>query len=372
MACRDKVDPVQPTAVRGGVIEAAETSFDFGEVVRGTVVKHVFTVKNTGDAPVKILSVKAGCSCTAAIVSNPDVAPGSTAGIEVSFNTKGRRGFQSKSVKVMTDSAINPGFTVAVSGRVEPAVTFSPENIELGQVARGSVVVREVEIAGIQADGVKIESIEVTPAGDDRFSAEVVAEGGPGASGRKIRVTFKSLGEYGQFRGRVAAVTNSPIEPQIGFGLSAEVTGDIVADTAVVKFPPRGDVSPAGQTTQKSIVKLMSLSRTPFRFLGIRDASGLIKVALTEPVEGGFQITFVGPLVSEPVEGEFFLMTDRKGEDPLKMYFTAGKKDPARVESGRFGNDRRQIKGSPGLPGKQRFGTNRIKQSRTMSGLHNR
>jgi len=45
-----------PTAVPA--ISIPETSFDFGNVAQATKVSHKFVIKNTGEAPLKLISAK--------------------------------------------------------------------------------------------------------------------------------------------------------------------------------------------------------------------------------------------------------------------------------------------------------------------------
>ncbi len=56
-----------PTAEGTGVLEVMENDFDFGEILMtGGLAKHNFTVKNTGDGPVRITRAKTSCMCTTA------------------------------------------------------------------------------------------------------------------------------------------------------------------------------------------------------------------------------------------------------------------------------------------------------------------
>jgi|GEM_PF-2307577 len=45
-------------AVKGPVAQIKDATFDFGSIPAGRDILHVFKIKNTGDAPLKITSVK--------------------------------------------------------------------------------------------------------------------------------------------------------------------------------------------------------------------------------------------------------------------------------------------------------------------------
>ena len=47
------------TATGGPAIHFPEEAFDFGTVSQGTKLSHTFTVKNTGDEPLKLIRAKA-------------------------------------------------------------------------------------------------------------------------------------------------------------------------------------------------------------------------------------------------------------------------------------------------------------------------
>ena len=109
-------------------IKYDESSFDFGVADEGTVVKHVFKFKNTGDEPLVISNAKGSCGCTVPTWPKQPVAPGSYGEISVEFNTKGKPGRQSKQVTVTantnpTDSHLE--ITGEVRGKDMPAAKGS-------------------------------------------------------------------------------------------------------------------------------------------------------------------------------------------------------------------------------------------------------
>jgi len=82
-------------------------SHDFGQIQQGDQPQTVFTFTNTGDAPLIITSAKGSCGCTVPKWPNEPIAPGATGQIEVSFNSTGRQGRQSKSVTLVANTTPN-------------------------------------------------------------------------------------------------------------------------------------------------------------------------------------------------------------------------------------------------------------------------
>ena len=81
-------------------VEWLEPEFDFGKIEQGTVAKHTYKFKNTGDAPLKLTRVKASCGCTTPNWSKEEIAPGEEGFVEINFNSAGKMGMQHKSVTV--------------------------------------------------------------------------------------------------------------------------------------------------------------------------------------------------------------------------------------------------------------------------------
>src|SRR6188768_1466983 len=100
-------------------IQFREETFDFGSVKEeGGPVTHEFMFTNTGNRPVKILTVQPSCGCTTPSWSREPVAVGKTGFIQASFNPKGRPGYFNKSLTVTTDLDPTP-IILQIKGQVQ-------------------------------------------------------------------------------------------------------------------------------------------------------------------------------------------------------------------------------------------------------------
>jgi hypothetical protein len=77
---------------------------DFGPIFSGEKVAYSFRFTNTGDAPLIIINTRSGCGCTVGDYPKEPIPPGGEARVKVMFNSAGRRGFQSESVRVVTNA----------------------------------------------------------------------------------------------------------------------------------------------------------------------------------------------------------------------------------------------------------------------------
>lgn len=100
------------------VANFAEKDFDFGDMVQGEKKEHTFSLTNNGKSDLIIRNVRSSCGCTAVAPSKNVIAPGETAPIKVTFDSRGKRGRQSKSITVITNDPKNPTATLRISSNV--------------------------------------------------------------------------------------------------------------------------------------------------------------------------------------------------------------------------------------------------------------
>jgi hypothetical protein len=86
------------------VISFEKDFHDFGKLYAGEQVTYSFKFKNTGKSILVISSVSTSCGCTVSTFPKQPINPGEGATIDVSFDSNGRHGLQSKSVTVFTNT----------------------------------------------------------------------------------------------------------------------------------------------------------------------------------------------------------------------------------------------------------------------------
>lgn len=85
-------------------ISFVKTEHDFGKLIQGEQVSVIFKFENTGSLPLLISKVSASCGCTASKYPTEPIAPGEEGRLEVTFDSKGQRGMQNKTVTVLTNT----------------------------------------------------------------------------------------------------------------------------------------------------------------------------------------------------------------------------------------------------------------------------
>ncbi len=93
--------------------------YEFGNIIKGEVVEHIFKFKNTGKSDLKIRKVKASCGCTATTIGKKIIAPGEEGTIKARFNSSSKKGTQRNTITMIVNI---PGKT---NGRENSRVIFS-------------------------------------------------------------------------------------------------------------------------------------------------------------------------------------------------------------------------------------------------------
>lgn len=92
----------EPRYSAAAILSVDMISYDFGEIKKGTPVNHEFAVKNTGEAPLVINSVKASCGCTASDYTKDAILPSEEGFIKATYNAA-KAGAFNKSLSVMSN-----------------------------------------------------------------------------------------------------------------------------------------------------------------------------------------------------------------------------------------------------------------------------
>tara|TARA_B100000768_G_C11118311_1_gene306325 strand:- start:208 stop:660 length:453 start_codon:yes stop_codon:yes gene_type:complete len=90
--------------VKVPIIAIEKDFFDFGELNQNESISTDFLIKNIGNAPLLVRSVKGSCGCTVAEWPKELIEVGESAKIKVTFNSGTKRGRQNKTVTLVTNS----------------------------------------------------------------------------------------------------------------------------------------------------------------------------------------------------------------------------------------------------------------------------
>ncbi|MBN3034047.1 MAG: DUF1573 domain-containing protein [Bacteroidales bacterium] len=88
-------------------IEYDKLEHDFGKILEGEVVSYGFRFRNTGKSDLIISNVSTSCGCTVPKFPRIPIKPGEEKVLTVTFDSHGRRGLQTKTITVLSNTQPN-------------------------------------------------------------------------------------------------------------------------------------------------------------------------------------------------------------------------------------------------------------------------
>ncbi|MDO9255371.1 MAG: DUF1573 domain-containing protein [Bacteroidales bacterium] len=96
---------------------------DFGKIKSGEKITFAFNFKNTGKSVLIISNVSTSCGCTVSAYPKQPIKPGEESSVDVSFDSTGKHGLQTKSISVYTNAV--PAVTTL---RIQSLIIGSVDN----------------------------------------------------------------------------------------------------------------------------------------------------------------------------------------------------------------------------------------------------
>jgi hypothetical protein len=258
------------------IIEVETSEKDMGTVSNTETTRKPFVIRNKGKATLKIIQVKTSCACTQGHIPADGlmIAPGGEGTMEIEVDPRRIPGFQAhKVLTILSNDPLTPTINVGVTTHVEPEFSITPDELNFGDVAKGSDVkltmvlkqLREepVEINEINTFGmVKKESKEAAEfaAMSDDFVFEVVkrpesAWAQPGKAEYDISVALTREIPAGPLDGkRLYVMTNIPRVPALPVMLKGKVVAPYQLTPAApqklnLRADPASGLMPSGQAS---------------------------------------------------------------------------------------------------------------------------
>lgn len=214
----------------GPKASAQITEHNFGDIKQGDVVSHTFKITNNGGDVLQILDVRASCGCTAAQPDKKELKPGESTSIKVTFDSKGRRGAQVKTVRVITNDPEKKDINFVIRCNIlvdesksqkSGASLYLPENqFNFGKVKEGTTVSHTFELINNGNDVLNIKDIK-TSCG---CTAALVSNSNlkPGEKGT-LKVDLDTKGRQGKMSRTITIVSNDSEQPTKVLTIYAEV-----------------------------------------------------------------------------------------------------------------------------------------------------
>lgn len=107
-------------------ITVGQDVWDFGTIWHGERVSKDVSVKNEGDADLKIVRIRASCGCTAGSAKKSLLAPGEETTVAIVFDSANKSGPISTQVNLFSNDPDRRQVTVMVEGHVNRELSYDP------------------------------------------------------------------------------------------------------------------------------------------------------------------------------------------------------------------------------------------------------
>ena len=123
------------------VLALVPANLDFGEVQLGEVGQNAFSIHNQGGSPLSITSLtllSGGSEFVLVQQAVPNIAPGASAQVDVTYAPLGAIGADSDLVRVTSNDPLQPEVLIGLSGiGTDPQLVLEPASIDFGPIYQG-------------------------------------------------------------------------------------------------------------------------------------------------------------------------------------------------------------------------------------------
>ena len=321
------------------IIKAVDPVKDFGTTWVGPTLKHTFTIKNEGDAPLEISKVRPACGCTVAGAYPKTIEPGQTGKFPFSVNSNKLRGKYAKSITISSNDPVTPALKLKIRGECKRYVEVLPTNANFGKVTTNEPQERVLTITNNTDQPLQIK---MTKTEDKVFKFDLVEK----KAGQNYELHIKMEPPYipGAPRGVTTLVTNIEKQKDIRINASARIPERLEVTPSVISMSPerykdRGYSRP---------IRFTNYGSTPVNLLGVTsDDPQSIQVAFKERTAGrAYTINVDMPAgYSPPGTGRTITL---KTDDPKKPIITV----PVKIRQARTAKKPPQKRPAEELVGK--------------------
>ena len=293
-------------AIAGPRLTCEEPAYNFGEREEGGSVEHAFVVKNVGDTPVDMKSVKPQCACTVLSVAQDTLPPGAETAITLRVSLGGQRGLIRKTLAIAPGADSQERLTLTFEGAVVSTLYVEPDRLELGHVDADHEVTRSVIVAFAQEEAVKITK---TTCDTDLVVSEVKALKDGGLY--RVTVRVKPLRGMSTIRARLFLYTDSAKHPLIVIPIAGEAVGDLAAMPSEIILA--GD--PQQLVTRYLVV--VSPRGKPFEIKGVECPTASVKAEVVAMGTAGYRIELSGLTATTDVIGKTVVLKTSLASTPV-------------------------------------------------------
>jgi hypothetical protein len=295
-----------------------ERAYDFGQVARGSQIRHAFPVVNRTNQDIRIADWRTKCGCTDVRVGARVIPPGTQTTVEATINTTNFQGPKASGLTLILDRPAFVEVDLNLTCFIRSDIVLSPGLLDFGTVRR-SAKLPSMALTLTYAGGRPDWEIARMRTQTAKVQAEA-RELGRTAGGQvqwQITATLQPAQAHGYFKDEITLVTNDSPPQTIPISVVANVQSAVSVSPSIINL---GRIRP-GQTISNSQVVHVR-SSTPFALTKLTSSRPELEPA--EPNPGALsdhvvQLKFKAPETAGPYHALVKIETDLKEEPPVQL-----------------------------------------------------
>ncbi|MDP6718582.1 MAG: DUF1573 domain-containing protein [Pirellulaceae bacterium] len=239
----------------------ATTEHKFGSVPHGAKAQHSFVIKNIYKEDAHIASIQSSCGCTTPTIAKRHLKTHETTEILATYNTRAFLGEKSATITVIFDKPYYAEVQLNVSGFIRDDVTFTPGELNFGEVDQATASERTVEISHVGRSDWQIVDVTSPNRSFQVELSEPTRRGGRVTY--QMTVRLKDDAEPGFFQDRLTVVSNDRVSQRIRLFTQGRVVSPLTVSPATLFI---GNLEPDGLATKQLVVR----AKKPFSITAIQ------------------------------------------------------------------------------------------------------
>lgn len=295
-------------------LEVEDPVYDFGEQHNRQHIEHTFILRNTGEAPLRILQIDSTCGCTVGALASDVIDPGGNVELTARYNLRGRRGPESSTLVLRTNDPRRPEFPLNMRGVAVEYVRVTPGVLFYDTVIPGHVVTNFVELVGREN-----EPFAVTEARTETESFEVLAISAGEATEHRLGLVFFASHEPALIQDRLLIKTTHPVHPGLTIPVSAQVAGPLDV------IPPAIKLLTGVDTPLTRFIVVRPGQVKTFEVLDVETPHEDIRVQIDPMPNGAYRIRVSNLIALDKLEGSTIRIltdSDQVPEIQIPILFT--------------------------------------------------
>jgi len=252
-------------------VAVPETVFDFGKLTQGTPIAHSFTVRNTGDVPLRYDRAELSLPGMRIRVTPAVIAPGTEAKATIDWTTTRIAGKVEGVARIRWEDAAIPEVAVTLKGTIVPSIAIEPLPAVFLSAFGGEPVVRNLTIRNNEAKPLAITGVH----GGEHVTVTLDAV----EAGRTYAVAVRAAPqtEPGRYEETITLTTDKPGQERITLPVHLWVKPDLYANPDTVDFGTvrQDQLQQPGVATQAVMLKRRSGN---FEIIAVTSDSPMIEV----------------------------------------------------------------------------------------------